>query len=267
MQHLTDRALLLERHPYSESSAVVAVLTRRHGLVRLLARGLHRPKSRFYALLDFFDELELEWSPSKRSELALLQAGQMRVRRQALTKDLPTYRAALALVELAALGSRPGQVETALFDLLSAALDALQNHPDDPDQVRIRFQLAFLRQHGLFPALESCAACGKDAPPLDPGGTRAGFSAGAGGRLCAACANEARASGRRVGTMPLDVLLAAAKMGRDESVDAPAELMLRVRDFIERFLDYHLETQPRSHREFLAEANRNAPPQPSSSRE
>ena len=33
----------------------------------------------------------------------------------------------------------------------------------------------------------------------------------------------------------------------------------RVRDFVERFLDYHLEARPRSHREFLAVPNRNSP--------
>ena len=259
MTNLRDRALVLRRHPFSESSAVVSVLTRRHGLVRLLARGLHRPRSRFYAVLDYFDELELEWSPSKTSELSNLRSGALILRRRGLTRDLQRYRAAMSLLELAALGSRPGQPETALFKRLSSALDELDDESLDPEAARIRFQLGFLRQHGLSPALERCAACGGDAPPTSGPPPRVGFSAGAGGRLCAPCAAEARAGGRRVGTMPLDVLATAAKMVRGETWDGPPDLLLRVRDFIERFLDYHLETRPRSHREFLAQANRNAP--------
>lgn len=259
MKNLCDRALVLKRHPYSESSATVSVLTSRHGLVRLLARGLHRPRSRFFALLDFFDELELEWSPSKRSELAMLRTGSLVVRRRGITRDLSRYSAAGSLLELASLGSRPGQVEAALFEHLSRALDELNSSDGQPDDVRIRFQLGFLRHHGLFPALETCAACGGEAPATGRPPGRVGFSAGAGGRLCVRCATEAHASGRRVGTLPLDVLVTAAKMDRGEACDGSPSLLLRVRDFVERFLDYHLEARPRSHQEFLARTNRNAP--------
>ncbi len=34
----SDRALVLRRHPYSESSLIASVLTRRHGVQRILAR-------------------------------------------------------------------------------------------------------------------------------------------------------------------------------------------------------------------------------------
>jgi hypothetical protein len=36
----------------------------------------------------------------------------------------------------------------------------------------------------------------------------------------------------------------------------------RVRDFVGRFLDYHLETRPRTHRAFLAAPNRNTASRP-----
>jgi hypothetical protein len=35
----------------------------------------------------------------------------------------------------------------------------------------------------------------------------------------------------------------------------------RVRDFVGRFLDYHLEVRPRMHRVFLASKNRNSRPE------
>jgi len=259
-----DRALLLERHPWAESSAVVSVLSRRHGPVRLVARGLQRPRSRFYALLDFFDELELEWTPPKRGELGQLRAGRLLHRRRGIPADLERYRAGHSMLELARLSTRPGQVERALFDLLNGALEELADPEVPPAEARLRFQLGFLRLHGLSPALERCASCGGEAPasgqtPSTEQAPRASFSAGAGGRLCARCAAERRAAGGRVGTLPLDVLETAARMSRGQGHARDPELLLRVRDFVERFLDYHLETRPRSHRLFLAAANRNAP--------
>jgi len=266
MTALRDRALVLRRFPYSESSLVVFVLTEHHGPLRLLARGAYRPKSRFFAVLDFFDELQLEWRTSRHSELATLVKGDLTRRRRGVTDELARYRAALSALELADLGSRPGQAQPETFRSLAAALDAWHAGSAPADEVRIWFELAFLRQHGIAPALIGCAACGKSAAPVAGRAPRAWFSAGAGGRLCEACANDARAAGRRVGTLPLDVLVVADKMSCDEAPlphDLAPERCARVRDFVERFLDYHLETRPRSHRAFLARPNRNAPKTPS----
>ena len=262
MAHLRDRALVLRRTPFGESSLVVQVLTRRRGRVHLLAKGAYRPTSRFFCVLDLFDALELEWSQSPRAELALLHAGSVEQRRGRLTADLAAYRAALAVLELVELAARPGQAEEGLFDLCEAALDGLGEGRAPPDLTLVVFELGFLQNLGLAPALETCASCAGPAPPVLEG--RAAFSAGAGGRLCRACAEEARAAGRRVGTLPLEVLTTAADLARS-SPRAPAhdglgrDIRERVRDLVERFLDYHLETRPKSHRAFLSAPNRNAP--------
>jgi recombinational DNA repair protein (RecF pathway) len=140
----------------------------------------------------------------------------------------------------------------------------------------VRFELAFLAHLGLAPALVECAACGGPAPPvLRRPEERAAFSAGAGGRLCRRCAEEARASGRRVGTLPVAVLEDGRRLAQAYATISP-ELRLedqperkledqldeqrveRVRDFVGRFLDFHLETRPRSQRAFLSVQNRNA---------
>jgi hypothetical protein len=99
--------------------------------------------------------------------------------------------------------------------------------------------------------------CGGAAPANTTG--RAWFSAGAGGRLCARCAQAARASGRRVGTLPLAVLDDARSLLASTDDDRQANWTSTrtdlVRDFVGRFLDYHLKSQ----RAFLAVKNRNAP--------
>ena len=238
-----------------------------------MARGAYRPKSRFYAVLDLFDELSLSWTSSPDRELQALVEGRLEVRRRGITADLECYTTATSLLELAHLGSRQGQAQPELFEELGRALDHLDAYgrgveAPAPGQVRVEFELALLAMHGISPALVSCASCGGHSAPMTGHGAhghpRAWFSAGAGGRLCASCAAEARAAGRRVGTLPLDVLVAADRMvvARGGGEPAPAlsrERLERVRDFVERFLDYQLETRPRSHRKFLEHANRNAP--------
>ena len=262
MAVFTDEALVLARTPYGESSLVVHLLCRRAGRVHLLAKGAYRPTSRFYCVLDFFDTLELQWSESRRSDLGLLRQGCVLTRRNRLTTDLQAYGSGLCGLELAQLAARAGQDESQLFDLLQACLDGLEEGRVPADLTLVVFELAFLQNLGLAPALETCAVCGGPAPAVR--GRRAAFSAEAGGRLCRACAEEAQASGRRVGTMPAEILELAARLARsDPRSPAPAvpEPLVRdrVRDLVERFLNVHLETRPASQRAFLAAPNRNSP--------
>jgi DNA repair protein RecO (recombination protein O) len=258
MGNAIDRALLLRRTPFGESSLVVQALSARHGRVSILAKGAYRTSSRYFAVLDLVDTLELDWQSNPRAELATLRSGSVLVRRAAIPAVPQRFRAATSVLELAEITSRAGQPEPELFARSEQALDRLQAGAETPDAVLARFELELLGLLGLPPSLEMCAACAGDAAPVDAAGARVAFSAGAGGRLCRSCAEEARAAGRRVGTLPLEALLDARALLGAGVPPSPARLV-KVRDFVERFLGYHLDLRPKSHASFLASPNRNAP--------
>ena len=69
----SDRGIMLRRTPFGETSLVVHVLTPNHGRVELMAKGAHRPRSRFFGVLDWFDTLELSWVRRGDSELGTLR--------------------------------------------------------------------------------------------------------------------------------------------------------------------------------------------------
>jgi DNA repair protein RecO (recombination protein O) len=262
--NLTDRALILRRFRYGETSLVLQLLTREHGRVHLMARGAYRPRSRYYAVLDLFDTLELTWRRAEGRELQELREAALIDRRAKIALDLGRYRTALAVLELASFGARLDQPAPRLFELTAATLDALAGGLEPTALPQALFELRFLDLLGLMPALTTCAACAGPAPETEAGSRRAAFSAGAGGRLCASCAAEARAAGRRVGTLPVAVLGAAKDLFEGGLSSATAGTIRapeleRVRDFVARFLEYHLESRPRTYRGFLAVPNRNRP--------
>ena len=249
---LTDQVLVLRRHRYAETSLVTHVLSRSHGRVHLLAKGAYRPKSAFSGVLDLFDTLELTWSASQSGELQTLRAGRPLRLRRPIARDLNRYRRALEVLELADLAARPGQPESELFAVLELALERFAAEID-PELVQMAFNLQFLGALGLAPALENCAACAKQVPKRGPIDREVAFSAGAGGCLCSDCARDARATGTRVGRLPLHVLRIANSLRVADSVTLgayrlPAERRSSVRDFVERFLEYHLASRPRSRR-------------------
>ena len=242
-----DRALVLRRHRYGESSLVLHLLTPRHGKVHLIAKGAYRPKSAYCGVFDLFDTLETGWRMPRGGDLGTATEARVVSRRRALSADLARFRAALAVLELADLAARPGSEEEELFALVERWLDLLALGSADPEVALVAFDLAFLQNLGLAPALEACAACGDAAPARGP----VPFAVGAGGRLCARCADDARASGRRVATLPMNVLRIATSLASAAPEHLPrfrvnAEVLRGVRGLVQRFLDHHLETRPRS---------------------
>jgi DNA repair protein RecO (recombination protein O) len=252
-----DRALVLRRFPFGESPLVVHLLTAEGRRVHLVARGAHRPKSRYSGVLDLFDTLELEWSTSARpgaeaaaAGLGELRAGRTLTRRRAMTRDLVRYRAALAGLELAGRAAREEAAEPDLFELAERLLEHLEDLERAPLVQLLAFDLDLLDLLGLAPALRRCAACGGPAPEVEPG--RAAFSAARGGRLCRKCAGEARDEQARVGTLRADVLAGAALLAeaspeeRAALPSPPPGLLAGLFEFIDRFLEFHLETRLRS---------------------
>lgn len=246
----SDRALVLRRHPYGESSLVVHALGPGSGRLELLARGAYRPTSRFAFTLDLFDTLEWTWQP-RSAALDLLVAADLRVRRRRLTQALDAYRVGLAMLELVDLGTRPGTPEPQLFARLEGALDELDAgvaKGELPGPALLRFDAGVLADLGLEPAWRHCASCGRAAPRARAG-ERGRFAAPAGGRLCRTCAERWEAEGRRCATADAAVFeLGAVLVEADpEPVrDAPREVRGALRKLLDEFLTWHLERPPKS---------------------
>lgn len=259
-----DAALILRRTPFGESSLVIQVLTKTHGRVHLMAKGAYRHTSNYYCMLDFFDELSLEWSMVRGRELGTLRRADIHERRRALCQDATRYRRGIEILELCDLAAQSNDRSSKLFTLASEALDALEDESSNELAVLVVFELRFLQNLGLAPSLRGCASCGGKAPILQESETthdrRIAFSAGAGGRLCLDCARDARASGRRVGTLSEQLVENAARLGNiglEAATELSPDALADARTFTERFMDYHLETRPKSRRSStIAEGSR-----------
>lgn len=250
-----DDALVLRRTPYGESSLVVQALTRTNGRVHFIAKGAFRHTSGYYCVLDLFDELTIEWSMPKNQDLGTLRRAGITTIRRKLCASPDRYRRAVEILELCELAAQPGERSSKLFELASEALDALEDESQDELAVLVVFELRFLQNLGLAPSLRRCASCGGTAEVLqenrDVTERRIAFSAGAGGRLCLPCARDARATGRRVGTLPQQLVEDASNLSQRGLVAAKelsSEALEEARSFAERFMDYHLQTRPKSRR-------------------
>jgi DNA repair protein RecO (recombination protein O) len=245
----TDRALILRRFRYGESSLVVHALTPRFGRIALLAKGAYRLRSGYFGVLDLFDTLELTWRDS-RTDLGTLAAARILCRRRGLSGDLDRYRAGISMLELARLGAREKCEEARLFAHTEGALEGLQEAAVDPGMALIAFDLGWLALSGLAPAFENCAACGRSSLS-SLRSPEAFFSHGGGGLLCSTCRTASRSPGEQVVALPWKVVQTAHTLATTPPEHLPRlrlcpQPVVEVGQLVARFLEYHLERRLRS---------------------
>jgi DNA repair protein RecO (recombination protein O) len=158
MAEFRDRALLLRRIPYGDSSLVIHLLTESHGVLSLMARGARRAKSPLRAALEPLYELSAAWR-SGRSGMGTLTD----VERHALLLPLDRAGSGLHLVAVASALYREGDPHG--FAELSQGLHLLRARPEDSGLVASAWQM--LISSGWVGDLEHCWGCGQ--PLADDG--------------------------------------------------------------------------------------------------
>jgi DNA repair protein RecO (recombination protein O) len=208
-----EPAICLRCTDYSETSQVLHLLTRGAGLVRLLAKGSKRPKSKSGGAIDLMSEGDLVFIGGSAGGLGTLTEFSESVSRAGLRRDAGRLNAALFMVELAGEALGEGDSHPEVFDLLHNGLERL-NQQGAVAAVLAYFQWRLLRLVGLLGEMGVCVSCGQTAGAAG-GGHAAYFSSIQGGLLCPACEGSAAEKYRLDGaTMAGLATLAAAEAGR-----------------------------------------------------
>ena len=178
-------AIVLRSIRYGDADRVLHLFTLERGRVGAIAKGARKTTSRFGGRLEPFSHVELVLHEG-RGELHTVTAASL-VRPHDASRVDP-YRLAVGHIGLEAVlrlfleadeNARAFHALARFLDLLDDAPAALPARPA-LDALVLSFQLKLLWLSGYLPHLTGCAACGETAPLV-------GFSAQAGGGVCAAC--------------------------------------------------------------------------------
>lgn len=182
-----DQAVVVRLSDYSETSQIVSLFTRDHGLVRLIAKGSRRgTKKHFAPGLDLLEYGEASFAlPRGDSTLGNLTEWRQKDAFTGIRQDLVRLYGAYYALELLARLTEQCDPDPALF---AALLEFLENSAEGrgkPAARNVHFQGLLLKAIGYAPVLRRCAHCGKARIR----GTRAYFSSSAGGMICRDCEN------------------------------------------------------------------------------
>ncbi len=118
-------AILIRKTRLTETSLIVHWCTEHCGLIKTVAKGALRPKSAFAGKLDLFFDAEIEFVPSRKSDLHVLRELAVGNARFGLRESYLRTQAAAYFVQLLELTAERGTPIAPFHDLLRRGLDFL----------------------------------------------------------------------------------------------------------------------------------------------
>ena len=231
-----DEAVVLRTHKLGEADRIVTLLTRSHGRVRGVARGVRKTTSRIGARLEPFSHVDVQLYEGRNLD-TVTQVESIAAHGADLSSDYPRWTAGTAMLETAERLT-PEEREPAVqqYALLVSGLRSLVARDHAPGLILDSYLLRSLAIAGWSPSFDECARCGA------PGPHRA-FSIPSGGVVCATC----RPPGSAAPSAATIVLLGALLSGDWPVADASESRDQRdASGLVAAFLQWHLERGLRS---------------------
>lgn len=231
-----DEAVVLRTQKLGEADRIVTLLTRHHGRVRAVAKGVRRTTSRFGARLEPFMYVDVQLAQGRSLDV-VTQAETLAAYGEHICIDYGRYTNGTVMLETAErLVTEEHEPSLQQYLLLVGALRVLAAGEREPGLVLDSFLLRSLAVAGYAPSFGDCARCGEAGPHRS-------FSAAAGGMLCGQCRTHGTASP----AAETVALLAALLAGEWPVAEASGTRHRReASGLVAAYLQWHLERGLRS---------------------
>jgi len=173
-----DEAVVLRTHKLGEADRIVTLLSRQHGQIRAVAKGVRRTASKFGSRLEPFMAIDVQLYEGRTLD-TVSQVETIGAYGREIMADYASYTAAHAMVELAERLTGESS-STQQYLLLVGALRSLSRAEHDPSLTLDSYLLRALSLAGWAPNFDSCAGCQVPGP-------HTGFVMSIGGVVCPDC--------------------------------------------------------------------------------
>ena len=240
MPTFRDEAVVLRTHKLGEADRIITLLSRQHGKVRAVARGVRRTSSKFGARLEPFSHVDLQFATG-RSLHVITQAVTLHPYSEPLSHDYQRFTSGQVIIETAdRLVVEEGEPAVQQYQLLVGALHALTAGTSDGPRPGVVVMDAYLLRAialaGYAPSLSACARCGAAGP-------HEAFSPAMGGMVCRQCRPPGVA---HPGQATIGYLAALLSGNWPATRDVAEESVREGSGLVAAFVGWHLERGLRS---------------------
>jgi DNA repair protein RecO (recombination protein O) len=229
-----DEAVILRTHKLGEADRIVTMLSRRHGKIRAVAKGVRRTSSKFGSRLEPFMVADVQLYQGRSLDI-VQQAESLGAYGADIVAHYDRFTSASAMVETADRLS-DAEATPEQYLLLVGGLRALSRGEHAPRSILDSYLLRVMALSGWAPSFGECARCGTPGP-------HSTFVVQMGGLVCTSCAP---AGSPRIGETAL-ALLRSLLAGEWDAVDAASAAdTATASGLISAYAQWHLERGIRS---------------------
>src|ERR1044072_1806106 len=153
MRLVTTDAIVLRSYNLAESDRIVVCLTRSSGLVRAVAKGARRMKSRFGAALEPFTVIKLSFHERENRDLVTMSAAEILKSNFNLSSNFESADLLAYMGEMVAEFAPPHETDERLFRMLTACVEVLAQGGGTERTLMRYFEIWLLRLAGGFSGL------------------------------------------------------------------------------------------------------------------
>lgn len=155
MNSIRTRGIVLKRTDYGEADRIVTMLTPDQGKLRLMARGVRKPKAKLAGGIELFSVSDISFIRG-RGEIGTLVSARLDKHYGRIVEDIGRVQLGYDLLKMLDRATED-EPEEDYFDLLAQALRALDDPKVDSQLIRAWFGAQLLRQAGHAPNLDTTA--------------------------------------------------------------------------------------------------------------
>lgn len=162
MPLIETESLVLRSYNLAEADRIVVFFTREHGIVRGVARGAKRLKSRFGSTLEPFSTVNLSYFQKEDRELVSVQSVELAYSRFDSASNPTSLETYSYIADLLIALLPPHDPSETVYRMTKACLDAASSDSTSLAAVRLYFELWLLRLVGYLPSWAACFECGRE---------------------------------------------------------------------------------------------------------
>ena len=175
-------SLVLKSYNLAEADRIVVFFTREQGIIRGVAKGAKRLKSRFGSALEPFSTVNLEYFHKEDRELVSIREIELIRSSFEEASDPEILQTFSYIADLLIAFVPPHDPNETLYRMVKACIGSGSSSPEDLAAVRLYFELWLLRLGGYLPDWNVCDGCKKTLAADEPADVQADFHL-----LCGTC--------------------------------------------------------------------------------
>lgn len=175
MPLVETESLVLRSYNLAEADRIVLFLTHEHGIVRGVAKGAKRLKSKFGSGLEPFSIVRLTYFHKDSVELVSIQQVELLRSYFSLCSEPAFLHKFAYLTDLLTSITPPHSPSEDLYRMVKACLDASAQMPGRLEIIGFYFQLWLLRLEGYLPDWSKCEKCKRVLEPVESANLQINF--------------------------------------------------------------------------------------------